>query len=335
MRTPRLLTTGIGALAVIGLLSACSGGAAGSNAASDVEITDTIAVGVAPDFFYTPFYFAVQKGFFADHGIQADLVEFPSGGEAVDGINAGQIDLTSASPTTLVNLAGKDSPARAISSNSVAEGWFAIVGGKKLAGAKSVDDLDGATFAAPHKGILDMETRTTFEVNGGDISKVDYQDVKAPQLVTGLARGDFDAVALWEPNVTKTLDSVPDTSIVLNSDEVMPSYGFTMASEKIWGDQDLADRVFAALQDGIDYMSEHQDETLQLVMKNSGISDEKIAQSIQDKMTFRLAFGADDIASLQAAQAFMTGQGVVSTTDEQFAATYMPEVYESYAASAK
>jgi len=86
MRKNSRWALGLSSLLVAGLtLTACGGGE--DEAEGDYpEPVASIDVGVAPDFFFTHLYLAVEKGFFAEQGIEATLTEYPSGGEATEAI---------------------------------------------------------------------------------------------------------------------------------------------------------------------------------------------------------------------------------------------------------
>lgn len=314
-------------------LTACADDSA-TGAADYPDPVASIDVGVAPDFFYTHLYLAVEKGFFAENGIDATLTEYPSGSEATEAITAGQNDLTSTTATTIASLSGSGSPAKAIGGNLVGEGWFAIVGNEGLGDVSTIEDLEGASIAAQHTTVLDMHVRSFLAMHDQTVDLVDYQDVKMAQLITGLTRGDYDAASMWEPNVTKALQSVPGASVVLDSDEALDVAGYLVASADVYEDQDVADRVLTAISETIAWMEENPDEVLATAMENSGLDDEELARTVQDKITYAMsAFTPERVAEIEAAAAFFTEQGVLDATPEETAEVYLPEVYDAWASS--
>ncbi|WP_069387896.1 ABC transporter substrate-binding protein [Cellulosimicrobium cellulans] len=333
MTTNRTLATGATlALVAATALTACSDATASGG--DHPEPVASIDVGVAPDFFYTHLYLAVEQGFFAEQGIDATLTEYPSGAEATEAITAGQNDLTSSTATTLASLAGSGSPARSIGGNLVGNGWFAVVGNESLGDVSSVEDLEGASVAAQHTTVLDMHVRTFLDSHGESVDLIDYQDVKMAQLITGLTRGDYQAASMWEPNVTKALESVPGASVVLDSDEALDVAGYLVASADVYEDQDVADRVLTAIAETIEWMDAHPEEVLATAMENSGLDDEELAQTVQDKITYEMSgFTPERVAEIEAAAAFFTEQGVIDATAEETTETYLPEVYDAWASS--
>jgi NitT/TauT family transport system substrate-binding protein len=332
MKTSRTLASGAAlAMAAVTLTACGSSSAAGDDTPEPVASID---VGVAPDFFYTHLYFAVEEGFFAQQGIDAKLTEYPSGSEATEAINAGQNDLTSTTATTIASLAGKDAPAKAIGANLVGQGWYGIVGSEELGDVDSIDDLAGVSVAAQAKTVLDMHVRTFLDTHGESVDFVDYQDVKTAQLLTGLTRGDFQAAAMWEPNVTKAVASIPGASVVLDSADVMDVRGYLISSPDVYENQDVADRVLTAVSNTIDWMNEHPEEVLEKAMDNSGLTDEELASTVQDKIGYEMSgFTPEHEAEIRGAAEFFSSEGVIDAEPEAATEVYLPEVYDTWAAS--
>ncbi|WP_159797570.1 ABC transporter substrate-binding protein [Puerhibacterium puerhi] len=331
MKTSRTLASGAAlAMAAAITLTAC-----GSSSAAGDDVPEPVAsidVGVAPDFFYTHLYFAVEKGFFAQQGIDAKLTEYPSGSEATEAINAGQNDLTSTTATTIASLAGKDAPAKAIGANLVGHGWYGIVGSQELGDVDSIDDLEGVSVAAQAKTVLDMHVRQFLASHDKTVDFVDYQDVKTAQLLTGLTRGDFQAASMWEPNVTKAVASIPGASVVLDSEDVMDVRGYLISSPDVYENQDVANRVLTAVSNTIDWMNEHPEEVLEKAMDNSGLTDEELASTVQGKITYAMSgFTPEHEAEIQSAAEFFSSEGVIDAEPEAAQEAYLPEVYDAWA----
>lgn len=334
MHTPRnsvrkgtLATVSAGCLMA---LAACGGEAGGDE---HPEPDASIVIGVAPDFFFTHLYIAVEEGFFAAEGIDAELVEFPSGMEATEAITAGQADITSTTSSTLSLLAGSGSDVVALASNLVGDGWYGVVSNGDAGEISDAADMEGMSIAAPHGSVLDMHVRSFLESHGLSSDDIDYQDVNSAQLVTGLTRGDFDATSMWEPNVTQALTNIEGSSIVLDSDETMPVTGYTVGGSDVTGDPELVDRIFTAVDNAIVWIEENPDEVLSLVMENSGVEDEDLAQTVQDKVSYRLDFSDAEVEEIYEARDFYADLDMTDATDEDVADMYDTSFYEDWSAA--
>jgi len=316
------------------LLAACSGSAdATTSSGEEVETVATIGIGVAPDFFFSHLYFAVENGFFAEQGLEATLTEFASGQEATEAVISGQVDLTGTTGPTVVNFAARDTGVKAIGNYSTGEGWFAVVGNEQTKDVKDIEDVAGLKIATQFNNAIDRVVRKFLDNHGKDTSFVDYLDVKSPQLVSGLARGDYAAAALWEPNISTALQNIEGSSILLDSDEAVKMRGYNIFGKEVAEDADVRNRILTALDETITWMNENPDEVLAMAMKNSGIKDEELAASIQAKLTYELDLGQEDLDDIAAVQDFLEGQGILEATQEQIDASVGVEEFEAWRAA--
>src|ERR1700743_853655 len=70
---------------------------------------DPIKLAVAADAAYAPMYLAKQRKLFEKHGANVEVVQFTQGGDALDALVAGQVQVGgSAQPTTLSRAARAD-----------------------------------------------------------------------------------------------------------------------------------------------------------------------------------------------------------------------------------
>lgn len=292
---------------VLGLtLAACGNDDSSAGKSGDDELT----LGVAPDIFYSPFYISASEGFFEKHGIKAKLVDFPGGTEALEAIMTGQADVTNGVPANVTALYGKDAPAKTIGLNMVGNGWFALVSRPGVE-INTIDDIKGLKFAAQFKSSSDYVTRNFLAHHNADVSMLDYKNAKIAQMLPGLAKGDFDVVSNYEPNVSKILESVPGSKIVLDSDQVTPLLGYTIVSKKVYGNPDLAKRVNAALADGMAWMKANEDDAVKLIMKKTGLTDEALVKKLLDKLTLEVSFAQEAIDGIDDTVTFFQEVGVI------------------------
>jgi NitT/TauT family transport system substrate-binding protein len=310
------------------LLGACGDTGAAGDDHPDPDIS--LNVGVAPDFFYTHYVVAVEEGFMAAEGIDASLTEFPSGREASEAIIVGQADLTGTTAATLSVLAGSDNELLAIASDQRGDGWFNIVTSGEVE-VEDSSDLPGLNIATEHSTVLDQHVRTFLAEHEVHPDEIVYDDVNIPQLVTGLARGDFEAASMWEPNVSTALRDIEGAEILLDSDEVLPLNGYTAAGPQITSDPDVAVRVLTALDNAITWMEDNPDEVIDRVMDISGIQDEELARTVQEKISYDLAFEDEHLEDIYVTRDFYEEQAVIDeTSDEQVENMYDKSFFETW-----
>ncbi|AMD19713.1 HCL438Cp [Eremothecium sinecaudum] len=76
----------------------------------------SIRVGYIPEHFSTPLLFAQQKGFFANQGVEVDLIQYPSGsGHLIQALTCGDLDIAVGLTEAFVRgIADKDQGAEAV-----------------------------------------------------------------------------------------------------------------------------------------------------------------------------------------------------------------------------
>jgi len=83
-------------------------------------------------------------------------------------------------------------------------GTQAVVGGKDLA-LLSAKDLEGKTIRIPAGAAVMIVIENMGEELGVDVSKIDFVNLSPVDAIFAMERGDVDAVAFWEPYVTKAV----------------------------------------------------------------------------------------------------------------------------------
>lgn len=81
----------------------------------------------------------------------------------------------------------------------------------------------------------------------------------------------------------------------------------------------------------MEWMDDNPDEVIDRVMDISGIQDEDLARTVQEKITYNLSFSDDQISDIYTTRDFYIEQGVIDeTTDEQVAEMYDVSFMESW-----
>ncbi|MDF2937317.1 MAG: nitrate transporter substrate-binding protein, partial [Paenibacillaceae bacterium] len=83
-------------------------------------------------------------------------------------------------------------------------GTQAVVGGKNLV-LNSAKDLEGKTIGVPSGADVVIAINNMAKELGVDASKIKYVNLAPSDAVTALQKGDIDAMAAWEPFITKAI----------------------------------------------------------------------------------------------------------------------------------
>ena len=169
---------------------------------------------------HAPAFVAVEKGFFANHGLDAKIVMYQTGIESINGLMAGSQDVnvmgtppflvgvSKGMPLVLIGLSHGDALASSYAPFSIVSNGSAGVkqGDAKSLAGKKIGLARGTVAEAYLAGILSQ--------GGLKISDVTLVNVAQASMVTALRQGDVDAISSWEPWATIAATRVPGASRV-------------------------------------------------------------------------------------------------------------------------
>ena len=187
----------------------------GSPAAAPAQALQ-IRIGAAGATDHAPVFAGVEKGIFAKHGLDAKVIMYPTGVEAINGLLAGAQEVnvmgsvpflagvSNGLPLMLIGHLHGDPNRTEYTDNT------SIVAGPK-AGIKvgDVKALKGKRVATPFGAGGEGYLLGMLAQNGLKPSDITMLNVKPSDLVTALRNGDADAIAIWEPWASTATVQVP------------------------------------------------------------------------------------------------------------------------------
>jgi NitT/TauT family transport system substrate-binding protein len=150
-----------------------------------------IAVGIDPA--YAPFFVADQEGMFSAAGLDVKLVQFGRGGEAVDALATGQVQVAGSSDTTTISQLRQNPSLRAMYSYEVSGSYVKVVL------RNGVDSAAGIKKMGIVAGLSQISTDKYLEAHGVPAGTVQMITATPADMPALLARGDIDGYVLWEP----------------------------------------------------------------------------------------------------------------------------------------
>lgn len=333
-KSPKRMLAGLAAVAATALaLAGCSSGAQGGGGDDGgTEPTHSITIAVAPDFMFTEYYVADALDTFEEFGVEVTLVEYPSAYESLEAVVSGQADVTSASATLLASLAGKGAEIRAIAQNTLLSDWISLVAGDGVT-VDEPEDMIGLKVGATFNGIMDYTARQFFTAHDLTADQMTYEDVKYAQLLPALQSGSSDVVTLGEPNTTKALASIPGASEVLDSRDYGSLFAFLIVGTKINDDAELKTKVLDAMEATYAAIDEDPSVAVQHAMRNSGLTDEAQATSIQEKVTYGLNFDQEPLDWAAEVAEYYREMGLITASDEEVFELYDVDGFKEWEAS--
>ena len=188
--------------------------------ASSVAAQD-LRVGAATNVGGMVVFVAQDKGFFAKNGVDAKVVTRNTGPALTKSLRAGEIDFAPAAFTNLpaalergLDLRGVVGYVGSSYSKSTSDQMIGIAA-RPGTGIRKIADLKGRKVGVAFGGTGDLYMRTLLKRNGININDVNRINVRPPSFVSIFDSGGVEAIVAWEPSLTRLLDKVPGSTIVV------------------------------------------------------------------------------------------------------------------------
>lgn len=234
--------------------------------------TATVRIGVAPIEESALPYYALQKGFFKQAGIEVELVASAGGGGAMTAaLIGGSLDLGCTNtgsmaaahvhglPLSLLACGALYTPAAPISHLCVT----------KTLGVKNAKDLSGKTLGVSTiHDMLQTVTLAWIDQNGGSSKDVRFVEITASEIVPAMTSGRIDGGLLNEPFYTAAKDRVQLLGLPYEAMAAKkPFQTFGLAANRDWVTRNpaLAKSVATALQQAAQWVNRNHAETTSLL----------------------------------------------------------------------
>ncbi len=234
----------------------------------------------APGGYQSPFVLGVDKGFYAEAGLDVNVVEGTGSGNTVKYVGAGKAQFGWANFGTAITLISQGLPVTGVS--VVTQNGSTAVVTRKALNVKKPDDLKGLRIAAP-QGTSDATEfelfLATHKIPESDVERVNVNVAASLQL---LAKGDIDGAVYPEVYEVPILESqgVP-INVLRFSDFGLNTleYSIIANNDVVKNNPDLVKRFVRASQRAWTYAADHQDESIAALAKKWPTVNEEIAKN--------------------------------------------------------
>lgn len=194
---------------VLASLSACQPGVTLTPAATPAPIK--IKAGVPPFLSNAPIFIALAEGFFAEQGVEIELVSITSGARSVPMLVSGEVDVLATPITTAVlNASAHDAQVKVVADKGHFEpNQCASVAYVTRPGFAAERKLNGPTDLKGLKinysaGSYEHYRLETFLATANlTLQDVQLTNLDAPAALAALTQGAVDIISILEPSLTK------------------------------------------------------------------------------------------------------------------------------------
>jgi ABC-type nitrate/sulfonate/bicarbonate transport system substrate-binding protein len=235
------------------------------------------------------FYLALDRGYFAEDGLDVEPVSVGSGGRMIPSLGAGQVEVGGGGMSAaLVNAIARDVPLKLIADKGSLRqgfGYESLIVRKDLfdSGAvKTIPDLKGRKIALNSTTSMDFFLlHGALESGGLRLEDTILEEIPFSDMIAALANGSVDAAISLEPIATAIVRQGVGSKL-LSLEEVMPNaqVGVIMYAPHFMRDQPEAARRFAIayLRGMRDHnraftTGERRDEAIQTLVNHTSIKD--------------------------------------------------------------
>jgi NitT/TauT family transport system substrate-binding protein len=297
-------------LAVVTAALAVGLSLAGCGAAN--EPTRVVRMGfLRGDLHQLAYYVAVQKGFFADEGLDVkEAGAFSAGPEEMSAFSAGDLDMGYVGTAPVMTFVAQDMATVKIVAQANQEG-SAIVARNGLE-ADDVVALKGRAVAIPgYSTVQDLILRLALKGAGLAPGDVNIIVLKPPQMISALAAAQIDAFVAWEPYPAQALAQKAGR-VLSYSKEIWPGHPCCMLvvdQRFLDAEPETVKKVVAAHARATRYIRDNPAEAADMAYLFTGQDRDVVAAAMKDIKFFY----TPDPKGLQKYAEFLKQAGIIKS----------------------
>ena len=290
----RSFLAGAGVAAAGLALAGCGGQGAGSGSAttsaasgSAVDTTKlTFVLDYTPNTNHTGIYAAIAKGYYAEEGLDVEVVQPPEdGADAL--VGAGKAQLGMSYQDVMANYLGSDDPLPVTAVAATIQHNTSGIISRQGDGITRPKGMEGKRYATWDQDVEKAIIKSVVTTDGGDFSKVQLIPASSSDEVTGLKANEFDCVwcyEAWAVQNAKVQDFAYDYFSFRDIDSVFDYYTpVIIANNDFLKDQpDVAKAFLRATKKGFEYAEQNADAAAQILVDAAPEVDPALAKMSQE-----------------------------------------------------
>lgn len=219
---------------------------------------------------------AVEKGYFAEAGLNCSVKEYVSGKRALMGMLGGEVDAASTAPVPVVFQSFKRGNFRIVASIGAVTGLEKVVARRNV-GIETPQDLRGKTIGTQRGSAVHFFLHLFLLKKGIAAEEVTLEFMKAEQLPQALAEGRIDAFTMREPYVSEAVELLGEDAVVFEAPGIYYRSELLVATEPAVAEKPRAVRALVrGMLRASDFVSAHPEESIGIVAAKLDVPRERI-----------------------------------------------------------
>lgn len=280
-----------GALAASMMLVGCSQGS--SSSSSDATSTDsesleklTFVLDYVPNTNHTGIYVALEKGFYADQGIELEIVQPPDdGADAL--VGSGKAQLGVSYQDIMANYLGSDNPLPVTAVAALIQHNTSGIASRAGEGMDHAAGLMGHKYGTWDQDVEKAIMKSIVETDGGNWDEVTLVPANSSDDIAGLRTDSYDAIWVyegWALQNAKLQDYPVDYFSLRSVDETFDYYTpVIIANDDFLASQpEVVAKFLAATELGYKFAEENPDEAASILVNQVPEIDADLAKLSQE-----------------------------------------------------
>ncbi|WP_223192565.1 ABC transporter substrate-binding protein [Paenibacillus sedimenti] len=275
---------------------AATAAATASAAAIIPETKDVTLVGVRDAQISSQQIIADKLGYFKEVGLNVKSQLIESGPDIGPMVAGGSAPVSIQTNFMDIILKSSNVPVKIVAPLAQIAGTQAVVGSKKLE-LKSAKDLEGKTIGIPNGADVKIAIDNMGKELGVDVSKIKYVNLAPSDAVVALQKGDIDAMACWEPFITKAIQGGGKFLFSGTKSELPDKKGnvewmsvhttMQVSDDYIQKNPNTIKALLVALKKATDYININRKEAIKILAPELHLSVEELEQ-IMDRNVYAM-----------------------------------------------
>lgn len=260
------------------MVTACSSGnkneGGNASAGNEIEQKDVTLVGVRDAQISSQQIIADKLGYFKDAGLNVTSQLIESGPDIGPMVAGGSAPVSIQTNFMDIILKSSNINVKIVAPLAQIAGTQAVVGSKNLE-LKSSKDLEGKTIGIPSGADVKIAIDNMGKELGVDVSTIKFVNLAPSDAVVALEKGDIDAMAAWEPFITKgiqaggkflfsgTKSELPDKKGAVNWMSVHTTIQVT--DDYLSKNPNTIKAILSALQRATEYINNNREEAIKIL----------------------------------------------------------------------
>lgn len=282
------------ALAASLALAGCSQGASSSSASGSASAGDegealeklTFVLDYVPNTNHTGIYVAIDQGFYADEGIELEVVQPPDdGADAL--VGSGKAQLGVSYQDVMANYLGSDNPLPVTAVAAIVQHNTSGIASRQGEGIDHAAGLAGHEYGTWDQDVEKAIMKSIVESDGGDWDEVVLVPANSSDDIAGLRTDMYDAIWVYEGWALQNaiLQDYPvDYFSIRSVDETFDYYTpVIVANDEFLASQpDVVAKFLAATELGYQFAAENPDEAAEILVRQVPEIDADLAKLSQN-----------------------------------------------------